>query len=136
MTTTSFRPATTRERRHAQEGCEERNATYGSECKNSSRHFFDSYDETRLGVLFIVVSVRIWSSLKNRDALKNPEHGHGTDGIRGHEFCPLRRGQVCATREGYQRQHHADEQEMAGLDAQAEEQQCRGNVKDRQSGIT
>ena len=40
-----------------------------------------------------------------------------------------------AAHERDQRQHHADEQEVAGLDAQAEEQQRRWNVPGRQPGL-
>ena len=41
-----------------------------------------------------------------------------------------------ATHQGDQRQHRANEQEMAGLDASAEEQQRRWNMSDRQPGLT
>ena len=49
-------------------------------------------------------------------------HGDGADSVGRDEFRPARKWNADAAREGDQEQHYANEQEMAGLDAQAEEQ--------------
>ena len=59
---------------------------------------------------------------KGSEALDNPEHRYTTDGVGRDEFGPARKWNADLAREGDQRQQHADEQKMAGLDAQAEEQ--------------
>jgi len=59
---------------------------------------------------------------KGGEALDDPEHGDAADGVGRDEFGPARKWNADAAREDDQEHHHANEQEMAGLDAQAEEQ--------------
>jgi len=58
---------------------------------------------------------------KGDEALDNPEHGDAADGVGRDEFGPARKWNADTAREDDQEHHHTDEQEMAGLDAQAEE---------------
>ena len=56
------------------------------------------------------------------EALDDPEHGDAADGVGRDKFGPARKWNADTAREDDQEHHHANEQKMAGLDAQAEEQ--------------
>jgi hypothetical protein len=77
---------------------------------------------------FVSPALRWLIGSKGGEALDDPEHGDAADGVGRDEFGPARKWNADAAREDDQEHHHANEQEMAGLDAQAEEQQCRWNV--------
>ena len=64
------------------------------------------------------VGFMVLSECQNQNgALDDPEHGCGADGVGRDEFGPARKWNADASHEGDRRQHHTDEQEVAGLDA-------------------
>lgn|SRR5580700_3898022 len=81
------------------------------------------------------VALRLLDPKEAKGALDEPEHCEATYAISGDEFRPAWEPSKEAAGEENQRQHQADEEEVPGLDAKAEEQERGWNVGRGQPGI-
>ena len=108
--------------------------------RTSEREYLASWrrgsaGDCSMGLIVEIKTFRSSENQKRKATLDNPEHGDGADSVRRDELCPARAGTRMRRTRGNQGQRHANKEEMAGLDADAEEQHRRWNMSGRQLSL-